>query len=130
MRDVSYIVETDCGDAASRLSDPIPWALPPVCNDYKIDSGVVAWRISNRTRPILRSMLLWYAGDMLTVARRCLQPPSPDESTSAWKKLSLLRQSPPFGESWDDAAKWCSLPWIVNNIGLNVSAVTFDTIPP
>lgn len=93
-RDLSYIAESLCRrDLHSNTVKTID-DVPKWCQDFKIETGVVAITVNARTRRFLAEALAWYSGPMLALAKKCLDPQG--------------RRSVE-----------CDVPWVRNNIGLN-----------
>ena len=122
-RDLTYIAETDCIDAARSVR--LIWELPPgPCLDFRIDTGIFAIVLGARTRRFFANAQRWYDGDMLAVARMCLasQSWSPQRAQRALLPRRSGEEAYPFADALGAAemvVSWCELPWVRNNLGLN-----------
>jgi len=97
-RDISYIPETDCFESTIgvRTLDDLE-EVNPYCSDFRIDTGVFAFRLNPGTSALLTRVLELYDGRMLELAQLCFQG------------------IPTFSFPAD----YCSKPWVLNSIGLN-----------
>ena len=92
-RDITYIPELTC---THELDDKFSIdELPQYCQDFRIESGIMALTVSDRIREFLAECLRWYDGKMLTLATKCLA------------KVDKLKPEE------------CQIPWIRNNLGMN-----------
>jgi hypothetical protein len=93
-RDITYIAESLCRSEVAGVKSIEE--LPPYCLDYRVESGVMAIRVSPTMREFFHNALEWYDGRMLDLARQCLQTEAPPEKCTGAKGT-----------------------WRRNNIGLN-----------
>jgi hypothetical protein len=56
-RDISYIAEAICRNDLAGV-DTIA-DLPEYCKDWRLESGVMSWTVSDKTRRLLRAALQW-----------------------------------------------------------------------
>jgi hypothetical protein len=93
-RDITYISESLCRSELAGLKTIED--LPAFCVDYRVESGVMAIKLSPTIREFLHTALSWYDGRMLQLAKDCLTPSSLPEKCAGAKNM-----------------------WRRNNIGLN-----------
>lgn len=90
-RDITYIAESLCRSEVAGVKSVEE--LPPYCLDYRVESGVMAIRVSPTMRNFFHSALEWYDGRMLDLARECLQTEAPpDKCTGAkgtWRRNNI-----------------------------------------
>eukprot|EP01065_Artemidia_motanka_P053550 TRINITY_DN9964_c0_g1_i1.p1 TRINITY_DN9964_c0_g1~~TRINITY_DN9964_c0_g1_i1.p1 ORF type:complete len:1116 (+),score=280.82 TRINITY_DN9964_c0_g1_i1:76-3348(+) len=104
-RDVSYMPELPCWREASDCDTP--WELPEACQDWRIDTGVVLFHLTNATMRLMDSMLTAYEGDLIELINSCLAASNPTDPL-------------------------CKKQWVLSNLGFNdiyVFALRLHQVP-
>jgi len=119
-KDVSYLAETLCWRDLDTVEGYA--TLPDSCLDFRIDTGVVGFRVSRKTRTFAEWWIGAYSsspGRMLSLARLCFQNTTLEDDEERELISFFARGQSRVRSQLKTASDLCGYGHIRSNIGLN-----------
>ena len=119
-RDVSYLPETICW--RDLQAEAGYTSIPDHCLDFRVDTGIVAFKVSKKTRTFSEWWIGSYSsspGRMLALARTCFENATLDEEEDRETVAFFARKHSKIRSKVRSAKELCSFNHIRSNIGMN-----------